>query len=188
MGSERMDRRFDLQEYLTRGVERVVADAVKAMGRKLSRGQTAKAVALVQTLGTNMYAMNLAIFARFVVNCKLTDQDAAADRTHAEDMAGSIRKWRDFGYDEPGMEQFLGAIKDYANNDLNVARGRPDKWVANDPSIYKPIVTDANRSTFTINGMTIDRTLGNRRYLQSNRRSVFFRCEFLFTRRAARVW
>ena len=30
MGSERMDRRFDLQEYLTRGVERVVADAVKA--------------------------------------------------------------------------------------------------------------------------------------------------------------
>ena len=25
-----MDRRFDLQEYLTRGVERVVADAVKA--------------------------------------------------------------------------------------------------------------------------------------------------------------
>ena len=135
-----------------------VADAVKAMGLKLNRDQTAKAVALVQTLGTNMYAMNLAIFARFVVNCKLTNRDAAADRTHAEDMAASIRKWKDFGYDEPGMEPFLGAIKDYANNDLNVARGRPDKWVANDPSIYKPIVTDANRSTFAINGVTIDRT------------------------------
>ncbi|MBP5510511.1 MAG: hypothetical protein J6Z49_06300 [Kiritimatiellae bacterium] len=132
-----------------------VADAAKAMGLNLTRAQTAKAVALVQEFGTDMYAKNLAIFAKFVVNCKLTDQDAASDRLHAEDIAGSIRKWKDFGYNEPGMEPFLNAIKDYANNDLAVARGRPNKFVENDPGIYAQILKDANRIDYTINGVPI---------------------------------
>ena len=134
---------------------KLVADAARAMNVNLNGSQTGKAVALLQEFGTKMFAKNLNFFARFVVQMRLTDASAPKDRLHAEDMARSIREWRDVTAGDGQFAAFENTVRDYANDDLAVARGRPEKFDQNDPHIYSQIRTDANRGNYVVNGQAV---------------------------------
>jgi len=148
--------KFEKPSDVTRNeAKKLVADAAKAMGIVLDKAKTAKAVAFVQEFGKDMYAQNRAVFAKFVVQMKLTEAAAAQDRLHAEDMSNSIRKWRDVQVGDGQLKELENVIKDYANDDVTVALGNHAKFDKNDPNIYTQIRTDGNRGRYVINGQTI---------------------------------
>ena len=131
-----------------------VDNAVKTLGVKLTKSQKAMATALLAAHGTNMYAKNARLLAQFIVKLPLTDASANSDTTLVTDMAKTIRKWRDFGFDERGMGQLKAALKTQANVIL-AENFASTKFDAGDPTIYTTMKTDSNRATFIVNGKEI---------------------------------
>lgn len=94
---------------------RYVADAAKSLGVKLTNPQKALASALLAQHGAGMYEKNARLLAQFTVKLRLTDASANGDTALVKDMAKTIRKWRDFGFDERGMGPLNAALKIQAN-------------------------------------------------------------------------
>ena len=134
---------------------KLVDDAVKATGAKLTNSQRQLAVAYLAQAGTDMYAKNAGILAKFIINLRLTDASVNDDRTRAKDMANFIRKWRDFGFDEGGMGQLNAALKTQANVILSENVANAGKFSGDEPEFYSTMKTDANRATFFVNGKRI---------------------------------
>ena len=134
--------------------KKYVDDAVKTLGVKLSKPQKAMATALLAAHGTNMYAKNARILAQFIVKLPLTDASANSDTVLVKDMAKTIRKWRDFGFDERDMGQLNGALKTQTNVILS-ENYNSTNFAAGEPTIYNTMKTDSNRAGFTVNGKTI---------------------------------
>ncbi len=134
---------------------KLVDDAVKATSAKLTNSQRQLAVAYLAQAGTDMYAKNAGILAKFIVNLRLTDASVNDDRTRAKDMAKTIGKWRDFGFDEGGMGQLNAALKTQANVILSENLASANDFSGDEPEFYSTMKNDANRATFFVNGKQV---------------------------------
>ncbi len=143
------------REMTREAATKFVADAAQAMNVQLSDAQSAKAVALMEKFGKNMYPKNARILAQFIVNLRLTDKSAEKDSKVVKDMADSIRNWREFDFGEHNMEEYNAALKTQANVILAENMNDARKYSADEPNIYSTMKTDSNRAVFIVNGKEI---------------------------------
>ena len=132
-----------------------VEDAVTATGVNLTDAQRSQAAVYLVRYGGDMLEQNARMLARFVVNLKLSEESAQGDDMLAKDMASTIRTWRNFGFDEPGMDSLRKAVCDQANVLLSESMADANNFNAGDPDIYLTLKTDSNRAHFTVNGQSI---------------------------------
>ena len=132
---------------------KLVDDTAKSLGVKLTGAQRREAAQLLRTHGTNLYAKNAKLFARFLVNLVVRNYSAQAKTNMATETAASIRGWRDFGFGDSGLAPFAGAAKDYANSTIHdyMQPGEAGKFT---DDVHCTMRADANRAVFILNGTT----------------------------------
>ena len=146
-------------ENLGAGAAKKLVDAsARKLGVDLTGAQKREAVRLLRQHGTNMYAKNAQLFARFLVRLvtRTRNLGAAAKAAMAAETAGSIRGWRDFGFGDSGLAPFADAAKDYANSVIrdHMRPGNAGKFADN---IHSTLLADADRAIYILNGTTYDR-------------------------------
>ena len=129
----------------------MVKDAAKAMGRKLSGSELAKAANLFMGHAEGMWQKNARLFAQFVVRLPLTDASAKADRLRAADTAASIRQWRSFGFGDHRLAPFETAAKEQVQATIREFMDPATAGKFTD-GIHDTMRADANRGTFILNG------------------------------------
>lgn len=143
------------REMTREAATKFVADAARTMNVQLSDAQSAKAVALMEKFGKDMYPKNARILAQFIVNLRLTGPSAEKDGKVVKDMADSIRNWREFDFNEHNMGEFNAALKTQANVILSENMNDARKYSADEPNVYSTMKTDSNRAVFVVNGKEI---------------------------------
>ena len=143
-------------ENLGEGAAKKLVDAsARKLGVKLTGAQKREAVRLLRQHGTNMYAKNAQLFARFLVRLATRNQGAGAKAAMAAETAERIRGWRDFGFGDAGLAPFANAAKDYCNSIIR-EHMQPGKAGTFADNIHTTLLADADRATYILNGTTYD--------------------------------
>lgn len=125
----------------------------------LDKRQTARAEKYLHEYGADLTPRCRKILANYIVLRGLTSATERRDRAAIKSMADSMAKWRDFGYDDPRMQEICAAIATHADGMVQEElgeKGDKDYHSGYGPTIFKTFAVDAPRHRMYINGKAFE--------------------------------
>lgn len=141
--------------FKSQDADAAIAAAAQAAGIALNPARAAAAAKLLADFGPGMPVKNARVLARFIVNLKLTEESADADRRRVEAIAPQIAGWRDFGLTDPpaGKAEFADFFKLEANA-LFANYNKPQNATKFTGDHFSTMIADIPRSIYIVGGNT----------------------------------
>ena len=143
-----------LKKIDSKTAKAMVADSAKTLNVTLDKAKADAAAKLLSKHGKGMLPQNAKILSNFIVNIaarRSTGFDEIA-KQRIKDIAGDIKKWREFSFGEPKLAslgaKFVQRCNDYIKDNI----GKKNLFSPEHPDVFQQVYSDADRGDWKING------------------------------------